>query len=71
MTAHVPPVEELKPCPFCGWEADIIGQEGNGFCVSCKNAACYGSLGFNSADDQGHYFKSGHEARYFWNRRAP
>lgn len=36
--------EELKPCPFCGGDAEVIEREAHsvfvGFAVRCKNCLC-------------------------------
>lgn len=34
-------MSELKPCPFCGGEADLWSNEGrNGYFVRCECAVC-------------------------------
>ncbi len=51
---------ELKPCPFCGGEAEYVGSEGKGYWVQCK--ACYA---------RGPWGDYGYQALAAWNRRAP
>ena len=53
---------ELKPCPFCGGEADIIDNEYY-VDVSCRNYRCRGF-----ADSL--MFESEEEAIEAWNRRV-
>ena len=65
-------MSELKPCPFCGGEAEILGgpenwtptfydpdSGGGPIAVSCKTCAC----GL-------HFFDDYEEAITAWNRRA-
>jgi Lar family restriction alleviation protein len=63
------PVEpELKPCPFCGGEAKVTGQEFPAWSpnkaarVVCCNPECAGTTG--------RYFRSFAEAITAWNRRG-
>lgn len=55
--------EELKPCPFCGCEADFDEDSGDG--VTC--AKTEGSCGFYFNNDGGWTRK---EVAALWNRRA-
>jgi len=32
--------EDLKPCPFCGGEAEMLIHNIAGYCVDCKNPEC-------------------------------
>lgn len=68
--------EELKPCPFCGgeaevdWSFDTWVDEQKGFWVQCQTENCI-SLGYSKF----HYcergqFTSEAEATAAWNRRA-
>lgn len=50
--------EELKPCPFCGGEAEVRMFTATLIFVQCKNCLA-GSTAFNSED----------EAVKVWNRR--
>lgn len=52
----------LKPCPFCGGEAEIFEYDGN-FGVCCENAACIGN-------DLEARYSSEYYAIKGWNRRA-
>lgn len=53
---------ELKPCPFCGSEAEIWGEE-DMVKVRCSNYECMASkIG---------WFDEPEEAAEDWNRRAP
>lgn len=52
----------LKPCPFCGGEAELVGN-GYFFDVSCKNIKCRGCT---SCLDS----KTEAEAIEAWNRRV-
>ena len=53
---------ELKPCPFCGGEAEAFEDDGN-FGVHCKNYNCIGY------DIEPQYIEDGY-AIEAWNRRA-
>lgn len=53
---------ELKPCPFCGGEADVVDNEVF-VDVSCRNHRCRGW-----ADTL--MYDSKNEAIEAWNRRA-
>lgn len=53
---------ELKPCPFCGGEAENFEDDGN-FGVRCCNSACIGN-------DLEPRYSSEHFAIKGWNRRA-
>lgn len=52
--------EKLKPCPFCGGEAEIVRDVGSIWDVSCKR--CYASIG-------AYHSYSKEAAIYAWNRR--
>jgi len=49
----------MKPCPFCGSKADIVGTEDNESAVMC--ITCYASGPIRSYDD---------EAIEAWDRRV-
>ena len=58
-------MEELKPCPFCGGEAQIVSKPYEPkFCVGCDDDTCLGFSGL------GWLYDSGQEAAAAWNRRA-
>lgn len=53
---------ELKPCPFCGWEAVIRKRFGRyRFCVVCSNYECGVST---------RIYKNAFDAFGAWNRRV-
>lgn len=49
----------LKPCPFCGGEAEILQTAGHTFCVRCSDCDTSG----------GHYFTE-EDAAAAWNHRV-
>lgn len=51
---------ELKPCPFCGGEAEIISGFGK-YTVQCKKGGCMANISWASNKDY---------AIKAWNRRA-
>ena len=56
---------ELKPCPFCGREADWGVDDEGFFHVGCPTWDCFGGIYEN------HYtFSTVEEAAEKWNRRA-
>ena len=58
-------MEELKPCPFCGGEAQIVSKPYEPkFCVGCDDDTCLGFSGL------GWLYDSGQEAAEAWNLRA-
>ena len=58
--------KDLKPCPFCGGEADVIGHYGDAtFTVVCWNRAICGMR-----VETLHLTNSPEEAAAVWNRRA-
>ena len=59
MIREIEKEEELKPCPFCGGEAELFGTETNGiFYVKCLEC------------DVDSNFDTPEEAIAAWNRRA-
>jgi len=63
----------LKPCPFCGEEAEIVSSwlYGNIYSVTCRdNIDC---MGYSDVDDRGYfpcYFATAQKAADAWNTRA-
>ena len=56
---------DLKPCPFCGGEASIVGKRYEAkFCVGCDDDSCLGFSGL------GWLYDSKQEAAEAWNRRS-
>ena len=49
----------LKPCPFCGGKAEIIGYDNGMYQCVCRK--CNGT--------QDNFFDSAEEAAYAWNKR--
>jgi hypothetical protein len=68
---------ELLPCPFCGGEAKICGEDyGNGtgaYYVSCINDMCWCALGEMWDRDAmpDHMFGDEETAATYWNTRTP
>lgn len=61
--------EELKPCPFCGGEADVhyFAHDDSECTVMCSNPNCRASV---SARSCGSMTTAYNRARKLWNRRA-
>lgn len=58
-------MEELKPCPFCGGEAQVVAKPYEPkFCVGCGDDACLGFSGL------GWLYETEEQAAAAWNRRA-
>lgn len=57
---------KLKPCPFCGSEAEVgyAINDYNRWGVQCKSCGCVVEVGFGEYDD------TLEEAAKAWNRRA-
>lgn len=56
---------KLKPCPFCGGEASVIGKpHETKFCVGCGDDTCLGFSGL------GWLYGTEEDAAAAWNRRA-
>lgn len=51
---------ELKPCPFCGGEANYQGFELNNYCVYCRRCG----------SSTRKYYATKEEASEAWNRRV-
>ena len=57
-------MNELKPCPFCGGEAEVRKEDtsnGKSYHVTCTNKHLVYLLGFNTEE----------QAIKAWNRRIP
>lgn len=52
---------ELKPCPFCGSEADLFTLAKSMYTVDCTNTDCLAGSGIGHTEE---------EAVELWNRRA-
>lgn len=61
--------DELKPCPFCGGEADVryFAHDDSECTVMCSNPNCRASV---SARSCGSMTTAYNRARELWNRRA-
>lgn len=61
--------ETLKPCPFCGGEADVhyFAHDDSECTVMCSNPNCRASV---SAKSCGSMTTACNRARKLWNRRA-
>ena len=64
--------EELKPCPFCGGEAQSISTTyGNGDAVECKRCHATSADFMYGGDINGEYTSKYYQAaREAWNTRA-
>ena len=62
-------VDGLKPCPFCGGEADVhyFAHDDSECTVMCSNPNCRASV---SARSCGSMTTAYNRARKLWNRRA-
>lgn len=61
--------EELRPCPFCGGEADVhyFAHDDSECTVMCSNSNCRASVSSRSC---GSMTTAYNRARKLWNRRA-
>ena len=59
-------MEELKPCPFCGGEADIHITDDGYYVVGCSTLGCY----CNAYESDIPEFPIEEYAIQAWNRRA-
>ena len=58
-------MEDLKPCPFCGGEASVVGKPHEAkFCVGCGDDTCLGFSGL------GWLYDTEEDAASAWNHRA-
>lgn len=66
--------DELKPCPFCGSHAKVLGSDENneGFYASCMGDNCWATVGENYDRDAmpDHMFRTEEIATTTWNTRA-
>ena len=62
---------KLKPCPFCGGQARIFGNDGDHFYVACTNEVCFCVLGemYLPGDEPDHMFGDEESAAHNWNKR--
>lgn len=62
-------MQELKPCPFCGGEADVhyFAHDDSECTVMCSNPNCRASV---SAKSCGSMTTAYNRARKLWNRRS-
>jgi len=69
---------KLKPCPFCGTDAEYdsqslrnkIGGRSIMWTVSCPKDDCFCSLTFDRDDQMNFLFETKEEAADAWNKRA-
>ena len=62
---------ELRGCPFCGGEAELIARANGNFDVGCNNPLCYGwACSDNSCSCEDGYLDR-EEAITAWNTRQP
>lgn len=64
------PLPEVKPCPFCGSEAEVR-EEKCTYCIVCNNIHCYAAMGEgwdNNAMPK-YSFHSEYAAIKAWNAR--
>lgn len=54
--------EELRPCPFCGGEAEIVRNSSGSYFARCTNRQCAAKTRLYHENENG--------ARQAWNRRA-
>jgi hypothetical protein len=57
-------MRELKPCPFCGSEAEIWQDEDNWWCIGCSGSDRGCPVAFMNA------WRTEADAIEAWNRRA-
>ena len=57
--------EKLKPCPFCGGEAELTKHLNDLYSVQCNTTECYMEVGLCTGG-----FTSSLYAIKAWNRRA-
>ena len=55
-------IDGLKPCPFCGGEAEMVRNSAGSYFVRCTNKQCAAKTRLYHENDNG--------ARLAWNRRA-
>lgn len=60
------------PCPFCGRDARIGGEDNYGFYVACVDVGCYCAVGEGYDRDAmpSHAFRTEAEAVSAWNKRV-
>lgn len=62
---------ELKPCPFCGFEAAIVGIETGGFKAECQERDCGASLhGWSTLEKDEDCFEKIELIAKYWNARS-
>lgn len=61
---------ELKPCPFCGFEAAIVGTETGGFKAECQERDCGASLhNWMPLEKDADCFEKIEMIAEYWNKR--
>lgn len=66
-------IDDLKPCPFCGFKAAIRGVKGGGYQVGCENEDCGCKLPSwlpFAEDDDSDVIEKIKSAIYYWNERV-
>lgn len=65
-----PELVELKPCPFCGGDGKLTGNERDGFHAGCSQCFCEVGEAFDRDAMPDHMFRTKDEAIAAWNTRA-
>ncbi len=62
---------ELLPCPFCGGDAYVDGNDESHFFAGCKTCFCNVGEAYDRSAMPEHMFLTADEAIAAWNRRSP